>query len=312
MELYTLFGFMAILGESLKNFLRHGKLMASVTLLILSLQSLLFLANTFSVKLLLKDLITNAALLQFTTPGTSKFAKLVTAVRQDLQVFAGLEWIFIVTTYVTSLFCAATTILASGVTHRGIDISIKELLLRVMKSWKRPLITFFYLTLFELGFCFLTWATLFTLVLIFPDHVTLSEIIIFIPAAVFLSYLAVVWNLAFVVSVLEEKCGIDALGRAAVLAKGFKLSGFFLIIVFGIPSLVVIPGFRLANSEKSTTIRLSVVLVMLNCLWLIRMFELMAFTVFYYECKNNHGEKEIGSLEYTKLSTAAQVSADIP
>ena len=312
MELCTLFGFMAILGESLKNFLRHGKLMASITLLILSLHSLLFLANTFSIKPLLKDLVTNAAFLQFTTPGTSEFAKLVTAVRQDLQVFAGLEWIFIVTTYATSLFCAATTILASGVTHRGIDISIKELLLRVVKSWKRPFITFFYLTLLELGYCFLTWAPLIPLVLIFPDHVTLSAIIIFIPAAVFLSYLAVVWNLAFVVSVLEEKCGIDALGRAAVLAKGFKLSGFFLNIVFGIPSLVVIPGFRLANSEKSTTIRLSVVLVMLNCLWLIRMFELMAFTVFYYECKNNHGEKEIGSLEYTKLSTAAQVSADIP
>lgn len=181
-----------------------------------------------------------------------------------------------------------------------------------MKSWKRPLITFFYLTLFELGYCFLTWATLVPLVLIFPDHVTLSEIIIFIPAVVFLSYLAVVWNLACVVSVLEEKCGIDALGRAAVLVKGFKLSGFFLNNVFGIPSLVLIPGFRLANSEKSTTIRVSVVLVMLNCLWLIKMFAFMSFTVFYYECKNNLGEKEIESLEYTKLSTAEQISADIP
>ncbi|KAM4133548.1 hypothetical protein ACJW30_01G338000 [Castanea mollissima] len=276
MELYTHFGFVAILRESLKNFLKHGKLMASITLLILSLHSLLFLANTFSIKPLLKDLITNAAFLQLTTPGTSEFAKLVTAVRHDIQVFAG------------------------------------ELLLRVVKSWKRPLITFFYLTLFELGYCFLTWATLVPLVLIFPDHVTLSEIIILIPAVVFLSYLAVVWNLACVVSVLEEKCGIDALGRAAVLVKGFKLSGFFLNNVFGIPSLVLIPGFRLANSEKSTAIRVSVVLVMLNCLWLIKMFAFMSFTVFYYECKNNLGEKEIESLEYTKLSTAEQISADIP
>lgn len=312
MESYTLFGFMAILGESLKNFLKHGKLMASITLLILSLRSLLFLANTFSIKPLLKDLITNATFLQLTTPGTSEFAKLVTAVLQDLQVFAGLEWIFIVTIYVTSLFCAATTVLASGVTHRGIDISIKELLLRVVKSWKRPFITWFYIALFELGYGFLTWATLIPLVLIFPDHVTFSAIIIFILAAVFLSYLAVVWNLAFVVSVLEEKCGIDALGRAAELVKGLKLCGFFLNIVFGILSLVLIPGFRLVNSKQLTTIRLSIVLLSVNCSWLIRMFALMAFTVFYYECKNNQGEKEIGSLEYTKLSTAAQVSTDIP
>ena len=62
---------------------------------------------------------------------------------------------------------------------------------------------------------------------------------------VFISYLSVVWDLAFVVSVLEEKCGIDAIGRAAELVKGFKLSGFFLNIVFGILSFVMIPGFRL-------------------------------------------------------------------
>ena len=63
--------------------------------------------------------------------------------------------------------------------------------------------------------------------LIFPDHSTLSATIIFILAVVFLSYLSVVWDLAFVVSVLEEKRGIDALGRAAELVKGLKLNGFF-------------------------------------------------------------------------------------
>ena len=59
MELYTLLGFMAILRESLKNFLKRGKLMASITLLSLSLHSLLLLANTFSIKPLLNDLIKN-------------------------------------------------------------------------------------------------------------------------------------------------------------------------------------------------------------------------------------------------------------
>ena len=42
------------------------------------------------------------------------------------------------------------------------------------------------------------------------------------------------------------------------------------------------------------------------------MFELMAFTVLYHECKNNKGEKEIESLKYTKIPTVAEVSVDIP
>ena len=146
MELDSLLGFIEILGESLKNFLKHVKLMAFITLLLLFLHSLLMLANIFYIKPLLNDLITNATSLQLATPDTPHFFSLVCALREDPHLFAGLEWIFIVTIYVTSLFCAATTILASGVTHRGIDISIKVLLLRVVKSWKRPFITFFYIT----------------------------------------------------------------------------------------------------------------------------------------------------------------------
>lgn len=160
MELDTLLGFIEILGESLKNFLKHVKLMTFTTLLILSLHSLLMLANISYIKPLLNDLITNATSLQLATPDTPEFFSIVSVLREDLHLFAGLEWIFVVTIYVTSLFRAATTILASGVTPRGIEISIKVLLLRVVKLWKRPFITFFYLTLFELGYSFLTWATL--------------------------------------------------------------------------------------------------------------------------------------------------------
>ena len=60
MELDTLLGFIEILGESLKNFLKIMKLMAFITLLILFLHSLLMLANIFYIKPLLNDLITNA------------------------------------------------------------------------------------------------------------------------------------------------------------------------------------------------------------------------------------------------------------
>ena len=313
MELYTVLG-VGILKESNKIFLKNVKLMAFITLIILSLHSLLFLSYTFSIKPLINDFIINATFLQFTTPGTSEFAKLLIAVKKDVKLFVGLEWIFILATSITSLFSASITILAAGVTHIGEDMSIKDLLLRIVKSWKRPFVTWFYINLLDIGFGFLTWATVSSFMLFFEGPFTSLPPyfwVILSLAMVFKSYLAVVWNLALVVSVLEERRGIDALGRAGKLVKGLKLRGFFLNILFGLLSSVAVPGFKLTNGKQSTALRVAIVLFFFNCLLLVTMFAMMAFTVFYYECKKNQGDEieSKESFEYTKIAntTAALV-----
>ena len=313
MELYTVLG-VGILKESNKIFLKNVKLMAFITLITLSLHSLLSLSNTFSIKPLINDFIINATFLQFTTPGTSEFAKLLIAVKKDVKLFVGLEWIFILATSITSLFSASITILAAGVTHIGEDMSIKDLLLRIVKSWKRPFVTWFYITLLDLGFGFLTWATVSSFMLFFEGPFTSLPPyfwVILSLAMVFKIYLAVVWNLALVVSVLEERRGIDALGRAGKLVKGLKLRGFLLNILFGLLSSVAVPGFKLTNGKQSTALRVAIVLFFFNCLLLVTMFAMMAFTVFYYECKKNQGEEieSKESFEYTKIAntTAALV-----
>ncbi|KAE8056801.1 hypothetical protein FH972_013540 [Carpinus fangiana] len=297
-------------------FFQNVKLMASITMLILLLNSFLLISNIFSIKEVVVDFATKAMFLQITTPGTSEFYKLITALKEDVRLFAGVEWIFILAIYVTSLFSAATTISASAATYRGKDMSIKDLLLGVVKSWKRPSITWFYITLLQSGYLFLTLATLFLFMLMFVGEVFLPAIswIIIIPATVFLSYLAIVWTLAFVVSVMEERCGIDALGKAGELVKGLEMSGFFLNLVFGVLSYVVYQGFRLININQSAVVRLLIVLLVSNSLCLLKVFELMAFTVFYHECKKNKGEEtEIhGSLEYTKIPATPPISADMP
>lgn len=297
-------------------FFQNVKLMASITILILLLNSLLLISNIFSIKEVVGDFATKAMFLQIITPGTSDYYKLIIALKEDARFLARVEWIFFLAIYVTSLFSAATAISASGATYRGKDISIKDLLLGVVKSWKRPSITFLYITLLQSGYLFFTWATLCIFMLMFVGEVFLPAIswIIIILATVFLSYLAIVWTLAFVVSVMEERCGIDALGKAGELVKGLEMSGFFLNLVFGVVASVVYQGFRLININQSAVIRLLIVLLVSNSLCLLKVFEMMAFTVLYYECKKNKGEEtEIhGSLEYTKIPATAPISADMP
>lgn len=123
------------------------------------------------------------------------------------------------------------------------------------------------------------------------------------------TYLAVVWNLALVVSVLEEICGIEALGKAEQLIKGSKQRGFSLNILFGALSLSVFCGVLM--SENAAMIPL----LLLNSIYcLIEMFKLTTYTVLYHECKETHGEElEMqGGTKYTKVAFTPLISADAP
>ncbi|KAH0993292.1 hypothetical protein GBA52_004775 [Prunus armeniaca] len=123
----------------------------------------------------------------------------------------------------------------------------------------------------------------------------------------FQAYLAVVWNLALLVSVLEKICGIEALGKAEQLIKGSKRHGFSLNILFGALSLSVFCGVLM--SENAAMIPL----LLLNSMYcLIEMFKLTTYTVLYHECKETHGEElemQEGT-KYTKVAFTPLISAD--
>ncbi|XP_044464393.1 uncharacterized protein LOC123194949 [Mangifera indica] len=135
MASHMVLGLVDILRDALKIFYRNRKLMASFTLITLSLFSLLYLFNIFSMKPLLTKWITDQSRLLFTSPNTPEYANLLVAAHKDMRVFIA-----------------------------------------------------------------------------------------------FYGYVAVVWTLVLVVSVLEESYGIEALEKAAILLKAWKCTDFSLIL----------------------------------------------------------------------------------
>lgn len=318
MKFYMLLDFVGILRETLKLFLKNVKLMSCIILLIISFSSILLVSHMYSIKPLLIDFNLNAALLPSTVAGTPDFNHLLVTLKEDLRLFVGLEWLFISASCFASLFFTTASILASGVTYRGQDLSVKELLSRAVKSLKRPFVTWFYVTLLDLGFYLFIIVFLLPLLLTFDLTYTTPAFskTIFLLALVFQAYLAVVWNLALVVSVLEEKSGIEALGKAGQLIKGSMLRGFFLNLLSGAFSLLVFYGWHKTGTNKSLNAATIPLLLMNLIFCFIRMSMLMIYTVLYHKCKETHGEElEMqGSTEYTKVATSASapfIGADV-
>ncbi|XVE63426.1 hypothetical protein DITRI_Ditri07aG0019700 [Diplodiscus trichospermus] len=295
--------------------------MAFIAVVIIFLQTMLYLFNVFSITPLITDLIMKQSYrLALAAPGTPEFAKLLTGLQKDTNIFLVVELIFLLISLIVSFFFLVSTTYASALIHGEKMITIKDLVSTTTRSLKRPFVTCFYVTLFVFGYVSLCLITLAPLVLILGgDRVTsqVAAIVLSVPVAVFYTYLSVVWDLALVVSIVEEKMGIEALGKAAQIVKGMKLQGFILNLLLTILSLILMQCFRLISKIKqpeATQIVISMVAVSLA--WMVRMFGDTAYTVFYYRCKKTHGEEvelQAPDVEYTKIPTFAPlVSENMP
>lgn len=326
-------GFLDILGETFKIFFRNGKLIPSITLLSIFLNSIFLFSNLFSIKLFVTDFSTKITNMLLSTSGNttspvspdiagySYFLHLITIIKDDLRLFIGAELLFFAAIVSASFFFAVATIVASAANYKQKELHVKELLLGVGKSWKRALLTFFYTMLLGLGYAFFVLAQiLLPLELIFlnPKSSTIStfSIVALILAMFVFHYLNVVWKIAFTVSVIEQECGLVALGKASKLVKGLKLKGFVLNLLFGGLSYVSSRVMTMShvNGDLRRTIVPLLVLISTSCL--IGAFSWISYTVFYFECKKTH-EEEVEmrgfEVEYTKVpAQIPAISAFIP
>ncbi|KAI8570165.1 hypothetical protein RHMOL_Rhmol01G0012200 [Rhododendron molle] len=114
-------------------------------------------------------------------------------------------------------------------------------------------------------------------------------------------YIAVVWDMASVISVIEKSCyGIQAIEKAEGLVKGKRLHGLTLTLLFTIVMAIISQSFKVGPNQQSvsTQIICGFFATAFNCL--VEMVYLLSYTVLYFQCKELHGEEvELEeSLEY--------------
>ncbi|KAI9125546.1 hypothetical protein K1719_002964 [Acacia pycnantha] len=255
MEPNSLSSLVRILRESLVILLKNKCLVASMAIFIPLLHSLLFSCNYFSIEPLTKDFVMKRSNLFFAHPGSSQYTNIVTATTSDFHKLLGLEWFFILAISMASLSPSTIAIWASSVIHAVVSLSVRDLLARVFKICKRAIITCFYISLFEFGYVFLVLSLIFPFTLNFSVPLfrpTTFVYVLLIPVSAFHMFLEVFWHMSLVISVLEEKSGLEAFGKASQVLKGFKSHGFLLNIAYGVPVLILSIRWYVEIVQKGT------------------------------------------------------------
>ncbi|WZZ02737.1 hypothetical protein YC2023_088658 [Brassica napus] len=299
---------MCILHESGKLFLKNKTLMFSVLVFPLFLNGLVYLFNVFAIKPEITNLIQESSLIPLMDPSTPEYLAHLMKVFQDFQQFVVSSYIFAAVSSVINLLSVQVIVHASALTHKEENVKLKDFPTLTLKSWKGPLVTSFYIVLFSLGYWFLFFIVLFPLLLLSTklDYLAAKSGALFVLFSVFESYLAIVWYLSLVISILEETYGIQALGKAAKIVKGMKPKLFLLNLFFGLVQIV-----RRVDLNSSFAVILTIGLVLVSSVAAVRMFQLVTYTITYFQCKGLQG-KDVESLrdvEYMKLSSTTLIGA---
>ncbi|KAL5699372.1 hypothetical protein ACHQM5_030287 [Ranunculus cassubicifolius] len=299
-------GVIQILKETCKLLQRNKTIFLFITLATTTVYTLLIFANIFSLISLLQNLSFAAVSLLQMDPKAPEYLKQVFKIEEKTFLIILIEFLYFLLTVMFSLLSMVSTIYVSSMSYLGKDITLKELCLYIKQIWVRPMVTWFYSLLMSLGLLLLILPEYIFLVIERGSLIMLAVGIILLLSVTILSfYLLLVWKVGMVTSVLEESCGLEALGKAERLISGKKLVGFILMFLLEVPFNVVYLSIISTNSSRTIPIQFLVIfLAMIFQIW-INIWSMMTYTVYYFECKEIHGE-QVGLQEemgYTKVAT---------
>ncbi|XP_023753611.1 uncharacterized protein LOC111901973 [Lactuca sativa] len=191
-----------------------------------------------------------------------------------------------------SLLSTAAVVYAIASVYTGSDVTYRKLMKVVPKVWKRLTVSFICMFLTFFAYNLISSVVFFLSSVIFMEFYILFAISI--PYIFGFLYLAIVWQLAIVISVLESCYGLKAMIKSMDLMKGkrrlalmvsFLLYGLLGSVVFMYLALVVLDAAELAVVWQAA-------IGILCCVLLVIMFLLIMViqTVLYLVCKSHHRE----------------------
>ncbi|KAL2906821.1 HTH-type transcriptional regulator EstR [Bienertia sinuspersici] len=268
-------GFYGIFKESIKIILTWPKIFIQITLAFILPHSCLHLANNWITKLI--------------------FGKWAT------------YWLIVVVyfllTVILSLFSVSAIVYTVACIYSSKKITFKKVVSVVPKVWKRLMATLLC------NFCILV-AYIFALLLVVAIYaftyyklfykpedglanlVKAIRIIGYIEGILFMIgffYLAMIWQLANVVSVMEVNCGVKALIKSKELIKGKMGTSLAILLVMNFGATLIyifikeLVGYGIVE-------RIVVGILSLVVLTIFSLFALVAQTIFYLVCKSYHHE----------------------
>ncbi|KAK3211721.1 hypothetical protein Dsin_016427 [Dipteronia sinensis] len=209
-----------------------------------------------------------------------------------IVIFKIVDLVFYLILYLLSTAAVVYTV---ACIYTAKQTTYKKVMKIVPKVWKRLLVTFLWSVLIFFVYNVVAVGVFALWIVLLSDTVAgvVVGVVILILYLVGLVYISVIWQLASVVSVLEDKYGLKAMKKSRVLIKGKMgvavLTFILFVLCFGGIDFIF---ERYVVIEWSRNLLISI-LVAIGCVVLlvpVNLLSLVVATIIYFVCKSYHHE----------------------
>ncbi|ERN04069.1 hypothetical protein AMTRI_Chr11g156740 [Amborella trichopoda] len=286
-------GCFGIYKEAFKIILSWRKIFTRITLALILPLSFIFLAHNFVTDRIFSSIHRNEQALDTHPQSKHKIIDKITSEWISLFLFKA---VYLVCVLIFSLLSTSAIVYTVACIYTAKEINFRKVLSVVPKVWKRLMVTFlwnFVILLCYNTVCIVIIVCFAFLVLQSDDSIlsVLFWIVLIGFYLVGLAYISVVWHLASVVSVLEDKYGISAMQKSRNLIKGkIWVAAFIFVKLSAIYIGIQVLFGAIVLKGGGWVWRLGFGVLMVGVLCLLILLGLVVQTVVYFVCKSYHHE----------------------
>lgn len=294
MQFLSLFG---IYKEACKIMYSWRRLLGQISLVLILPLSVIFLVHMQVSEVFFSKVVHNEIVLDDARAVSPTYNKVSNVLSSEWTTF----WLFTAAYFtillILSLLSTSAVVYTIACIYTGREVDFKKVMSVVPKVWKRLMATFLYSYLFFFVYHILAIVILVINIWILGFGSTKAFIPISIVFMIFyfvgFVYMTIVWQLASVVTVLEDTHGFGAMIKSKALIRG-KMGVTALVFLKLIISLTIIQGlFKnlvVHGVSLGIVIRVGFGILCLLLLFNLFLFGLVVQTVLYFVCKSYHHE----------------------
>ncbi|KAJ8769209.1 hypothetical protein K2173_000984 [Erythroxylum novogranatense] len=291
------YGFFGIFRESFKIIFSWKKIFTQITLAFILPLCVIFFAHFHIAEALFSRINGYRSFLDDDELGSPSYYEVSHFFSKRWIPYWFFKFAYFFILLILSLLATSAVVYAIACIYTSKPVSFKKVMSAVPKVWKRVLVTFLwsFLLVFVFntiaGALFLLWAVIFS-----NRGGGIGIVILIILLVLYIAgvvYVAILWHLACVISVLEEIYGIKALKKSRNLIKGKTGAAVGLVIILGLcfgGTETVYQIFVVYVWTLNVGIRFAIGLGCLLLLVMVVLIALVIETVLYLVCKSHHHE----------------------
>eukprot|EP00252_Welwitschia_mirabilis_P013500 TRINITY_DN29697_c0_g1_i1.p1 TRINITY_DN29697_c0_g1~~TRINITY_DN29697_c0_g1_i1.p1 ORF type:complete len:332 (+),score=15.82 TRINITY_DN29697_c0_g1_i1:207-1202(+) len=281
-----------ILVEAIKILRACGRLLGLITATFILPLSFALLGHTLITDPLINKIRRNEFIFehQIGTPAADRTMAVLSSEWSRLIFY---EVSYLVFLLVFSLLSTAAVVYTVACAYTAKSVTISKVLSVIPRVWKRLMITFLWYFLIIVVYNIVAVLAFVILVWIFGTNnlgfgIGVTILLVFLFTAHV--YISAVWHLGSVISVLEERYGMEAIKKAMNLIQGKRIVAFVLVFGYFLVNAVIQGAFTQAvvHGGPSLGSRISWGIVLVGAMVVVNLVGLLVQSVVYYVCKSYH------------------------